>query len=78
MTLDLTAEQESLILDIARQNGTSPGDVLIETALWLQSLAEDQEERKLIAARIEEADRGVNWISSEEMDARVEKMLNRG
>jgi len=77
MMVDLTDEQEALIRDIAHHDGKSPAEVLTETAVWLQMLAEDEEESRIIEDRIAEANRGEFWISHEEMKLCVQKMLQR-
>jgi hypothetical protein len=78
MTIELTSEQEAIVLEIARNDGKSPGEVLTETAVWLHELAADEEERRLLDRRFAEAEAGnVVWIEQAEMEERVKKMLRR-
>jgi predicted transcriptional regulator len=73
MEVDLTAEQEAQLAEIAAKAGTDPErlakDVLVRYL--------DDEARFLAAVEkgIAAADRG-EFIEEEEMDARVERMLN--
>ncbi len=77
MTLDLTTDQEAIVRDIAHHDGKTPGQVLTETAVWLQRLSEDEQEQKIPDERFAEADDCTNWISSAEMGERVRQMLRR-
>jgi predicted transcriptional regulator len=73
MKVELTAEQEAQLAEIASKAGTDPErlakDVLVRYL--------DDEARFLTAVEkgIAAADRG-EFIEEEEMDARVERMLN--
>ena len=78
MTLELTPEQETILLEIAHQDGKSPAEVLIDTALWLQGLADDEPERRILDERIADADRGVEWLSHEQAGERLRQILQRG
>lgn len=78
MTIELTSEQEAVVLEIARSDGKSPAEVLTETAVWLHELAADEEERRIIDQRFAEADSdNAVWIEQDEMEERFKKMLQR-
>jgi predicted transcriptional regulator len=74
MTIELTSEQEAIVLEIARNDGKTPGEVLTETAVWLHDLEADEDERRLLDRRLEEADRG-EFLPQSEMEARFQAML---
>jgi len=78
MTLELTSEQEAVIQRIALHEGKSPVQVVAEAFDLLESMVDDRAEELLLDEREREADAGVNWISEEEMDERVRRMLQRG
>jgi hypothetical protein len=77
MVLSLTAEQEAVVLDSARHDGKTPEQLLTEMALWLPLVQREESEQRLIEERILAADNCVTWITEDEMDARVRKMLER-
>ncbi len=71
MTLELTSEQEALVLSLAEQAGKTPAELLLETMSRLERM-DDAEEQKLLDARIAEADGdGVEWVSHEEVGRRM-------
>ena len=74
MTVQLTQEQEAVILETAERDGKSPAEVLTDAAEWLQSLAGDEEEQRILDERTAQADRG-DFLTKEEMDARFQGML---
>ncbi len=78
MTLELTPEQESILLEIAHHDGKSAAEVLIETALSLRGLADDRHEQRILDERIADADRAGDWLSHEEVGKRLHTMLHRG
>lgn len=75
MRIALTPEQEVQLDELARHNGLSVDRLLTELAHGL--LEESAQERETILDRIAQADKGI-FIEEEEMDARVEAMLQRG
>ncbi len=72
MEIHFTAEQEAQLTKIARTAGTDPEQLLKDAALRLMQ----QQDHSSAAVRkgMAEADRG-EFISKEEMDARLEAML---
>jgi hypothetical protein len=72
MQLHLTPEQESQLAEIARHQGITADALLTDIALGL--LEENEQEREIIRERVRQANQGV-FIEEEEMDARVQAML---
>lgn len=71
MTLELTSEQESIVLRLADETGKAPAELMIEAMAHLEWL-DDEKERQLIEARAAEADRNdATWISHEEVGRRL-------
>ena len=74
MELNFTAEQEAQLAEIAQHQGITADALVTDIALGL--LEEDDHEREIIRQRLGQADQGI-FIEEEEMDARVEAMLQR-
>jgi hypothetical protein len=74
MELHLTPEEETRLAEIAQHQGTTADVLLAELARGL--LEESDHEREIIRQRIHQADQGI-FIEEEEMDARVQAMLQR-
>ncbi len=74
MEIPLTPEQEAQLRRLAEHLGKDPGQMVIDAALRV--LDEDDRLRAAVQKGIEQADRG-EFIEEEEMDARVERMLQR-
>ena len=74
MEIPLSPEQEAQLKRLAEHLGKDPGKMVIDAALRVL----DEDDRFLAAVRkgIEQADRG-EFIDEAEMDARVERMLQR-
>ena len=74
MEIPLTPEQEAQLRRLAEHLGKDPGQMVIDAALRVL----DADDRFLAAVKkgIEYADRG-EFIDEAEMDARVERMLQR-
>ena len=70
--LELTREQEARLAEAAARNGVSLEALLAEAAQYVV-LTEEQEDA-ILARRLEDADRG-DFLTREEMDARVRAML---
>ena len=73
MEVSFTPEQEAQLAKIAASAGTEPERLVKEAALRL--LQEDARFRAAIREGVAQADRG-EFIEEEEMDARLEQMLN--
>ncbi len=71
MVIDLTPEQEALILDEAKHEGKSPEEVVTETLLWL--VRQREADRASIQRGLDQADSGES-IDEEEMDRRFARM----
>jgi predicted transcriptional regulator len=74
MQIEMTPEQEAQLAQIAAHLHKDPHQLVIDAALQL--IDEDDRFRAGVRKGIEEADRG-DVIDEVEMDARVERMLNR-
>jgi toxin ParE1/3/4 len=74
MEIEITAEQEAQLALIAAHLHKDPHQLVIEAALQL--INEDDRFRAGVRKGIEEADRG-ELIDEAEMDARIERMLQR-
>jgi len=74
MAIELTPEQEALILDAARHEGKSVGDFLVETVRW-RTESEESEDQSFNRG-IAQLDRG-EFIEHAEMERRVARMLSR-
>lgn len=72
MDVHFTPEQEARLAQIATQAGTDPERLVKDAALRL--LHEDTRFRAAVREGIAQADRG-EFIEEEEMDARLEQML---
>ena len=72
MEVHLTPDIEAQLQQLASSTGTDTGQLLKDAALRL--LQEDAQFRAAVRKGIEQADRG-EFIEEEEMDARVERML---
>ncbi len=72
MDVHFTAEQETQLAQIAAKAGTDPERLVKDAALRL--LQEDARFRAAVREGIAQADRG-EFIDEEEMDARLELML---
>lgn len=72
MEIHLSPEQESQLAEIAGHEGKDSGQLVLETALHL--LDEDTRFRAAVQEGVRQADAG-NIIEEEEMDARVNRML---
>ena len=72
MVIELTPEQEALVLDTVRHEGKTVEQVVLETMLWLAET--EKEDRAAIQRGLDQADRG-EFVDEEEMDRRVAKML---
>jgi predicted transcriptional regulator len=73
MEVSFTPEQEAHLAQIAATAGTDPEHLVKEAALRL--LQEDARFRAAVREGVAQADRG-EFIEEEEMDARLEQMLN--
>lgn len=74
MTIDLTPEQEALVLDTAAHEGKSVGELVTDTLRWFAH--KEQADRESIERGIQQADRG-EFLSHEEVGRRIEHMLKR-
>jgi predicted transcriptional regulator len=74
MEIEMTPEQEAQLAQIAAHLQTDPHQLVIEAALRL--IDEDDRFRAGVRKGIEQADQG-DLIDEVEMDARVERMLQR-
>lgn len=74
MEIHFTPEEESLLSKIATHAGVDPEQMVKDAALRL--LDEDAHFRAALEKSLAQADRG-EFISEEEMDARVKRMLER-
>jgi predicted transcriptional regulator len=74
MEIQITPEQEAQLAQIAAHLQKDPHQLVMDAALWL--IAEDDRFRTGVRKGIEEADRG-EVIEEAEMDARVQRMLQR-
>jgi uncharacterized protein (DUF1778 family) len=72
VNIDLTPEQESLLREAAQHEGKSVDDLVLGATLWLAQ--REAADRASLQRSIEQADRG-EFISEEEMDARIARML---
>jgi hypothetical protein len=72
MELHLTPEQETQLAEIAQHQGVTVDALVTDIALGL--LEENEHEREIIRERLRQADQGI-FIEEEEMDARVQAML---
>jgi len=72
MELRLTPEQETEFAEIAQHQGVTVDALVTDIALGL--LEENEHERAIIRERLRQADQGI-FIEEEEMDARVQAML---
>jgi predicted transcriptional regulator len=72
MDVHFTLEQEAQLAQIATKAGTDPERLVKDAALRL--LQEDARFRATVREGIAQADRG-EFIEEEEMDARLERML---
>jgi hypothetical protein len=71
MTVELTSEQEAMVLRMAEVTGRTPAELLVESLALLESFGDD-EERELVERRLAEADRdGAEWLSHEEVGRRM-------
>jgi predicted transcriptional regulator len=73
MEVSFTPEQEAHLAQIAATAGTDPEHLVKEAALRL--LQEDARFRAAVREGVAQADRG-EFIEEEEMDARLEQILN--
>jgi predicted transcriptional regulator len=73
MEVHFTPEQESQLFQIANHAGTDAERLVKDAALRL--LEQDARFRAAVQKGIGQADRG-EFVEEEEMDARIEKMLN--
>jgi predicted transcriptional regulator len=74
MEIPFTPAQESQLSDLARQQGRSVQDVVMDAAL--HRLQTEAYYLAKLDRAIAQADRG-EFIEEDEMDARIEKMLAR-
>ena len=74
MEIQLTPEQEAQLKRLAAHLGKDPGQIVIAAALRV--LDEDDRFRAAVRKGIEQADRG-EFVDEAEMDARLERMLQR-
>ena len=74
MEIQITPEQEAQLAQIAAHLQKDPHELVMDAALRL--IAEDDRFRTGVRKGIEEADRG-EVIEEAEMDARVQRMLQR-
>jgi hypothetical protein len=72
MELHLTPEQEARLAEIAQHQGVTVDTLLTDITVGL--LEENEHEREIIRQRVHLADQGI-FIEEEEMDARVQAML---
>lgn len=72
MELHLSPEQEARLAEIAQHQGVTVDTLVTDIALGL--LEENEHEREIIRERLRQADQGI-FIEEEEMDARVQAML---
>lgn len=70
MTIELTSEQEAMVLRLAEESGKTPEE-LVATALSELEWVDDPHEQRILAERIAEADRGDSWVSHEEVGRRL-------
>jgi predicted transcriptional regulator len=73
MEVHFTPEQEAQLSQIARHAGTDTERLVKDAVLRL--LEQDARFRAAVREGISQADRG-EFIEEEEMDARIERMLN--
>jgi predicted transcriptional regulator len=74
MELPLTPEQESQLRRLAAHLGKDPGQMVIEAALRM--IEDDSRIRVGVRKGLEQASRG-EFVDEAEMDARLERMLQR-
>jgi predicted transcriptional regulator len=74
MEIQITAEQEAQLAQIAAHQQKDPQQLVMDAALRL--IDEDDRFRAAVREGIDQADRG-ELIDETEMDARVERMLQR-
>ena len=74
MEIPLNPEQEAQLRRLAEHLGKDPGQMVIDAALHV--LDEDDRFRAAVRKGIEHSDRG-QFIEEDEMDAPVERMLQR-
>jgi predicted transcriptional regulator len=74
MEIQITPEQEAQLAQIAAHLQKDPQQLVMDAALRL--IAEDDRFRTGVRRGIEEADRG-EVVEEAEMDARVQRMLQR-
>jgi predicted transcriptional regulator len=72
MIIDITPEEEARLKQLAQDEGRSVRQILTETAKWL--LQHEAAHEASLKLSLNQADRG-EFIDQEEMDARVQKML---
>lgn len=74
MELQITPEQEAKLATLAARLDRSPGELVLDAAV---KMAEEEDRfRAAVRKGLEYAKRG-EFIEEAEMDARVERMLNR-
>ena len=73
MVIELTPEQEALILEAAQQEGKNIGQFLVETVRW--RLETEQGEEESFQRGVAQLDRG-EFIEHGEMQRRVARMLS--
>ena len=74
MEVEITPEQEAKIATLAARLDRKPGELVFDAAL---RMAEEEDRfRAVVRKGLEFANRG-EFIEEAEMDARVERMLNR-
>ncbi len=74
MVLQLTPEQEALVLSTARHEGRSVEEVVTDTLLWFAR--NEAENRASIERGLQQAERG-EFIDDEEMERRFARMSAR-
>jgi predicted transcriptional regulator len=74
MVIDLTPEQEALILDAARAEGKSVGEFITEAVRWVAQ--NEEADRASVRRGMEQMERG-EFIEHSEMELRVARMFKR-
>ncbi|WP_263373751.1 hypothetical protein [Granulicella aggregans] len=78
MEITLTPEQEARLIEMAAIEGKTPSEFVANSLFDISYAADydDERFRETIRQRVAEADAGV-FIGEDEMDARVQRMLQR-
>jgi predicted transcriptional regulator len=73
MVIELTPQEEAILVDAARHEGKTVGEFLTETVRWMAQT--EQADAASVERGIAQLDRG-EFIEHEEMERRVARMLS--